>query len=83
MTLSRLFHSQQLNIKDQICIGRNNSSGATGANVYGYYMFHGGQISLKVALGVALLSTLIGVVIGALAANNLYLRRRLSAPASA
>ena len=30
-------------------------------------MLHGGQISLKVAIGVALLSTLIGVVIGALA----------------
>ena len=30
-------------------------------------MLHGGQISLKVALGVAVLSTLIGVVIGALA----------------
>jgi peptide/nickel transport system permease protein len=30
-------------------------------------VLHGGQISLKVALGVAILSTLIGVVIGALA----------------
>ncbi len=30
-------------------------------------VLHGGQISLKVALGVAVLSTLIGVVIGALA----------------
>ena len=52
------------------------TSGPSGAHWFGTdelsrdsfsRVLHGGQISLKVALGVAVLSTLIGVVIGALA----------------